>query len=95
MKNTRHTSPWFINSILIIILGGISIVLLFCMNYYQTTRIFLWAVIIAWSIILIVTAFIVGYQEQTKRKILKEQDQVIQHLKLTIEDLKKQVDQKE
>lgn len=94
-KKKDHTSPWFINSILIVILGGISIVLLFCMNYYETTKIFLWAIIIAWVFILIVTAIIFGMQEQTRRTIEKDQNQIINDLKQSIEDLKKQVDNKE
>lgn len=94
-NNIKHNSPWFINSILIIILGGISIVLLFCMTYFQTTGIFLWLIIIAWGIILIVTAIIFGMQEQTKRKIRKEHDQAINELKQSIEELKKQVNQKD
>ncbi|HEX37599.1 MAG TPA: hypothetical protein ENG70_01875 [Candidatus Cloacimonetes bacterium] len=94
-KKKKHKSSWFINSILTIILGGISIVLLFCMNYYQTAGIFLWSVIIAWVIILIVTAIIFGMQEQTKRRIEKEHEKIINELKQSIEELKKQVDHKE
>jgi len=85
----KKRSSWFITSILITILGAMSILLLFLMQYYETRGIFFWATLASWIIILIVMAVMFCVQEGISRKIEKSQNDIIQELKKTIEELEK------
>jgi len=87
--NNKMRSYWFISSILITILGAMSILLLFLMQYYDTRGIFFWTALASWIIILIVIAFIFCVQEVIRRKIEKKQNDIIQELKKTIKELEK------
>lgn len=90
MKNiNKKRSSWFISSILITILGAMSILLLFLMQYYETRGIFFWATLASWIIILIVMAVMFCVQEGISRKIEEKQNDIIQELKNTIEELEK------
>ena len=83
--NNKIRSSWFIISILITILGAMSILLLFLMQYYDTRGIFFWTAIALWIIILIVIAFIFCVHDSIEKK----QNSLIQKLKNTIEELKR------
>ncbi len=83
--NNKTKSSWFIISILITILGAMSIILLFLMQYYETRGIFFWTALASWIIILIVMAVIFCVHDSIEKK----QNNLIQKLKNTIEELKK------
>jgi len=84
--NNKIRSYWFISSILITILGAMSILLIFLMQYYDTRGIFFWAALASWIIILFVIAVIFCVHDS----IDKKQNILIQELKNTIEELKKE-----
>ena len=86
MKNNNKTkSYWFISSILITILGAMSILMIFLMQFYETRGIFFWTALASWIIILILIAIIFCVHDSIEKK----QNDIIKELQKTIGDLKK------
>lgn len=88
MKNKKkNIPPWFISSLLITILGAMSILLLFLMQYYETRGVFFWAVVTSWIIILITISIIFCIQDNLRKK----KDNLIRQLTQEIEELKRNI----
>ncbi len=64
--------PWFTNSILLTVLGAITIFVLFGIFYFHEQGTIFWTVAISWSIILIFGALEISRQEIEKKKLEEE-----------------------
>jgi len=72
--------PWYSISLLITILGAISIFFLFGVRYYNENGVVFWSILIAWITILLVAAIEIGRQEKLRQTIEKEKDELIKRL---------------
>ncbi len=72
--------PWYTISILLTILGAISIVLLFGVYFYNDSGIVFWAILLAWITILLAASIEIGRQEKLRRIIEEEKDKLIKKL---------------
>ena len=72
--------PWYTISLLLTFLGAISIVLLFGVRFYNDSGVVFWSIIAAWITILLVTTMEIGRQENVRRIIEKEKDELIKKL---------------
>ncbi len=68
----KRRMPWFIVPILLIILGAISIVLLFIVFYVIKREIIFWCIQVSWITVLIGSAIEISRQEGLRRKANKE-----------------------
>ena len=72
--------PWYTISILLTILGAISIVLLFGVYFYNDSGIVFWSILLAWITILLTASIEIGRQEKLRRIIEEEKDKLIKKL---------------
>ena len=72
--------PWYAISLLLTILGAISIFLLFGVRFYNENGVVFWSILIAWVTILLVAAVEIGRQERLRQKIEAEKDELIKKL---------------
>lgn len=72
--------PWYTISILLTILGAISIVLLFGVYFYNDSGIVFWSILLAWITILLAASIEIGRQEKLRRIIEEEKDKLIKKL---------------
>ncbi|MEA2096455.1 MAG: hypothetical protein U9P73_07165 [Candidatus Cloacimonadota bacterium] len=72
--------PWYAISILLTILGAISIVLLFGVYFYNDSGIVFWSILLAWITILLAASIEIGRQEKLRRTIEEEKDKLIKKL---------------
>ena len=72
--------PSYTISLLLTFLGAISIVLLFGVRFYNDSGVVFWSIIAAWITILLVTTMEIGRQENVRRIIEKEKDELIKKL---------------
>lgn len=79
--------PWYTISILLTVLGAISIVLLFGVYFYNDNGVVFWAILVAWITILLAATMEIGRQEKLRRTIEEEKDELIK--KLTASKLEK------
>jgi len=86
----RHQLPWYSISLLLTILGAISIILLFGVHYYNEHGIVFWCIIFAWIAILLGAALEIGRLEKLRRKIENEKDQLIIELSQALSKNKKE-----
>ena len=73
----KHQLPWYSISLLLTILGAVSIILLFGVHYYNEHGIVFWCIIFAWIVILLGAAIEIGRQEKLRRKVESEKEQLI------------------
>lgn len=78
--NKKKLLPWYTISILLTILGAISIVLLFGVYFYNDSGIVFWAILLAWITILLAASIEIGRQEKLRRIIEEEKDKLIKKL---------------
>lgn len=72
--------PWYAISLLLTILGAISIFFLFGVRFYNENGVVFWSILIAWITILLVAAVEIGRQEKLRQKIETEKDELIKKL---------------
>jgi len=72
--------PWYAISLLLTILGAISIFFLFGVRFYNENGVVFWSILIAWITILLVASVEIGRQEKLRQKIEKEKDELIKKL---------------
>ena len=72
--------PWYAISLLITILGAISIFFLFGVRYYNDNGVVFLSILIAWITILFVATLETGRQEKMRQKYEKEKDELIKKL---------------
>jgi len=85
--NKNNTSIyWFISSILVTILGAMSILLLFMVQFYQTQGVIFWSIVISWITILIIVAIMFCVQIDIQKRLRDQYADIIQNLQLTIEE---------
>lgn len=76
----KKVFPWYAISLLITILGAISIFFLFGVRYFNENGVVFWSILIAWITILLVAAIEIGRQEKQRQIIEKEKDELIKKL---------------
>ena len=81
--------PWYTVSLLISVLGAISIILLFGVRYYNEHGIVFWTIILAWACVLIGSTTEISRLERMRKLITHEKDDEISKLKDEISELKK------
>lgn len=86
----KHQLPWYSISLLLTILGAVSIILLFGVYFYNEHGIVFWSIIVAWLAILLGAAIEIGRQEKLRRKIESEKEQLIIELSQALEKNKKE-----
>lgn len=90
MKTNKHNKiPWFMSSLLITILGAMSLILLFLMQYYETRGLFFWTIVVSWIIILVGISVIFCVNDTYNHKIIMKQDERIKQLSDELDKLKK------
>ncbi|RLC53697.1 MAG: hypothetical protein DRH79_02915 [Candidatus Cloacimonadota bacterium] len=72
MSKFRREMPWFIISVLLTLLGSISIILLFVVFYIIDHEIIFWCIQISWITVLIIGAVEISRQEAARRQIEDE-----------------------
>ncbi len=72
--------PWYAISLLLTILGAISIFFLFGVRFYNENGVVFWSILIAWITILLVASVEIGRQEKLRQQIEKEKDELIKKL---------------
>jgi hypothetical protein len=90
----RHQLPWYSISLLLTILGAVSIILLFGVYFYNEHGIVFWCIIVAWIAILLGAAMEIGRQEKLRRKIENEKEQLIIDLSQALAKNKKEKETK-
>ena len=85
-----HQLPWYSISLLLTILGAVSIILLFGVYFYNEHGIVFWSIIIAWVAILLGAAMEIGRQEKLRRKLESEKKQLIIELSQELAKNKKE-----
>lgn len=73
----KNQLPWYSISLLLTILGSISIVLLFGVRYYNEQGIVFWSIVFSWFIILLAVALEISRLERLRRKIDEEKEKLI------------------
>jgi hypothetical protein len=86
----KHQLPWYSISLLLTILGAVSIILLFGVHYYNEHGIVFWCIIFAWIAILLGAAMEIGRQEKSRRKTESEKEQLIIELSQALGKNKKE-----
>lgn len=89
MKNSRllnNKLPWYTISLLITVLGAISIILFFGLYYFGSSGFIFWMIVGLWSFILIVTTLEISRLEALHKFINKEYEKIIQDLQKQLED---------
>ncbi len=86
----HHQLPWYSISLLLTVLGAVSIILLFGVYFYNEHGIVFWSIIVAWLAILLGAAIEIGRQEKLRRKIESEKEQLIIELSQALEKSKKE-----
>ena len=79
MKKSKAL-PWYTISILLTVLGAISIVLLFGVYFYNDNGVVFWSILVAWITILLAATMEIGRQEKLRRTIEEEKDELINKL---------------
>ena len=87
-KTRKKELPWYTITMLLTVLGAISIFMLFAVYYYNDQGIAFWSIIISWITILLGTTLEISYQERLRIKMIKEKDEEIQKLRKELEDIK-------
>ncbi|MDP8203225.1 MAG: hypothetical protein P9L95_01685 [Candidatus Tenebribacter mawsonii] len=65
----KKSLSWFAISLLITILGAISIFFLFGVRYYNENGVVFWSILIAWITILLVASVEIGRQEKLRQRV--------------------------
>lgn len=69
--------PWYTISLLLTVLGAISIILLFGMHFYSEHGIVFRSIVFSWFIILLAAALEISRLERSRRKINEEKEKLI------------------
>jgi len=85
----RKGLPWYTISLLITVLGALSILIFFGVYLYGDSGFAFWAIILCWAVILITTTVEICRLEILQKKIIAEAEKEINKLKSEIEQLKK------
>lgn len=88
MKDSQKV-PWYTVSLLISILGAVSIVLLFGVRYYNEHGMVFWSIILAWACVLIGSTTEISRLERSRKEVIADKNGVIAKLEKEIEELKK------
>ena len=91
MKKTEKRQtvmPWYTISLMLTILGAISIVMLFIVYYYNEQGIIFWSIIISWFVILLVVLLEIGRLERKHLELRKQKDQKIAELEKALAEKK-------
>ncbi len=88
-EGLRNKLPWYTISLLITVLGAISIVLFFGLYYFGASGFIFWAIVCSWIIILIITTLEISRLEALQKFIIKEYESRIEELQKEIEASKK------
>ena len=88
MKESKKL-PWYTVSLLISVLGAVSIILLFGVRYYNEHGIVFWTIILAWACVLIGSTTEISRLERERKLMTLEKDGEISKLKEEISELKK------
>ena len=72
--------PWYTISLLITILGAISIILFFGLYYFGTSGFVFWVIVITWAIILITATLEISRLEALQKFIIKDYEKKIKEL---------------
>lgn len=86
-KLLANKLPWYTISLLITILGALSILLLFGVYHFGTTGILFWIIVSVWVIILISATMEISRLEALQKQIIKKYQAEIKELR---EQLKQQ-----
>ena len=73
----KNQLPWYTISLLLTVLGAISIILLFGVRYYNEHGIVFWSNVFLWFIILLAAALEISRLERLHRKINEEKEKLI------------------
>lgn len=87
-KTRKKELPWYTITMLLTVLGAISIFMLFGVYYYNDQGIVFWSIIVSWITILLGTTLEVSYQERQRRELLIEKEQEIKKLKKELDEIK-------
>jgi O-antigen/teichoic acid export membrane protein len=87
-KKNKKDFPWYVVSLMLTILGAISIVMLFVVYYYNERGIVFWSIIISWFVILMAALLEIGRLEKQQRTLREQKD-------LRIAELEKALAEKE
>lgn len=82
----KNKLPWYTISLLLTLLGSISIVLFFGLYHFGTTGLVFWLIITAWVIILITATLEISRLEALQKNIIKEYEKLIKELQDKIKD---------
>ena len=85
-KMDQNSLPWYIISLMLTILGAISIIMLFVVHFYRVWGVVFWSIVISWSVILLVILFELGRLERKRRELMKVKDAKIAELEKALED---------
>ncbi|HPR16720.1 MAG TPA: hypothetical protein PLD62_00580 [Candidatus Cloacimonadota bacterium] len=80
--------PWYTITILLTILGAISIVMLFGVRFYNEHGIVFWSIIVSWVTILLGATLEISRQERLRYTTSLEQNKKIKALQEEIDQLK-------
>lgn len=88
MKDSQKV-PWYTVSLLISILGAVSIILLFGVRYYNEHGIVFWTIVLAWACVLIGSTTEISRLERARKETVIDKDKIIDGLEKEIAELKK------
>ncbi len=87
-KNRKKELPWYTITMLLTVLGAISIFMLFGVYFYNEQGIVFWSIIVSWITILLGATLEISRQERLRLDTIKEKNEEIAKLKKQLEDLK-------
>jgi len=87
--SSRRNLPWYTISLLITILGALSILIFFGVHLFLDEGLAFWLLIFSWAVILIAATIEICRLEVLQKKLLKDAKDEIIKLKKEIEQLKK------
>ena len=85
----KHGMPWYTISLLLTILGAISIIMLFVVYFFNEKGIVFWSIIISWVVILLVALMEISRLERLRRNLQVEKDRRIAELEEALSEKNK------
>jgi hypothetical protein len=76
----REHLPWYTISMLLTILGAVSIIMLFVVYFYNEHGIVFWGIVISWVVILLVALLEIGRLEKSRLLLGQQKDKKIAEL---------------
>ncbi|MCF7813705.1 MAG: hypothetical protein K9N40_04420 [Candidatus Cloacimonetes bacterium] len=87
VQTGKKELPWYTVTMLLTVLGAISIFMLFGVYFYKEHGIVFWSIIVSWITILLGATLEIGRQERLRRDLNKQKNKEIAELKQQIEEL--------